>query len=116
DWFSTIYGIYFLGGQGLSALAFLILIAKYLAQRAPMGRGLEPRHFHDYGKLLLAFTMLWAYFSFSQFLIVWAGNLPEETIWYARRIRNGWGWIALAIVVFHFFLPFLLLLSRNLKR
>jgi hypothetical protein len=115
-WFSTIYGIYFLGGQGLSALAFIILIALYLSRREPMERVLAPRHFHDYGKLFLAFVMLWAYFSFSQFLIIWAGNLPEEIIWYVRRIGNGWGWLALAIALFHFGMPFLLLLSRNLKR
>lgn len=116
DWFSTIYGIYFIGGQGLTALGFLILIARYLARREPMDRVFAPQHFHDYGKLFLAFVMLWAYFSFSQFLIIWAGNLPEEIIWYVRRIRNGWGWIALALVLFHFAIPFLLLLSRNLKR
>jgi hypothetical protein len=115
-WFSTIYGIYFLGGQALAALAFLILIALYLSRREPMDRVLAPRHFHDYGKLFLAFVMLWAYFSFSQFLIIWAGNLPDEIIWYVRRIENGWGWVALSLVLFHFGMPFLLLLSRGLKR
>jgi hypothetical protein len=115
-WFSTIYGIYFIGGQNLAALAFIILIALYLSRREPMERVLAPQHFHDYGKLFLAFVMLWAYFSFSQFLIIWAGNLPEEIIWYVRRIANGWGWLALAIALFHFGMPFLLLLSRNLKR
>ncbi|HZF08898.1 MAG TPA: hypothetical protein VFE33_08925 [Thermoanaerobaculia bacterium] len=115
-WFSTIYGIYFIGGQGLAALAFIILIALYLSRRAPMKQVLAPQHFHDYGKLFLAFVMLWAYFSFSQFLIIWAGNLPEEIIWYVRRIENGWGFLALSIVLFHFGMPFLLLLSRNLKR
>jgi hypothetical protein len=115
-WFSTLYGVYFVGGHGLSAIAFLIVVAAFLSRREPMDRVLAPRHFHDYGKLFLAFVMLWAYFSFSQFLIIWSGNLPEETVWYHHRIRHGWGWIALAIAVFHFFLPFLLLLSRDLKR
>jgi hypothetical protein len=115
-WFSTIYGVYFVGGHGLSALAFLILVAGYLSRREPMSRVLARRHFHDYGKLFLAFLMLWAYFSFSQFLIIWAGNLPEETVWYARRIRGGWQWVALSLVVLHFAIPFLLLLSRDLKR
>jgi hypothetical protein len=115
-WFSTIYGIYFLGGQVLAALAFLILVARYLARREPMDRVLAPRHFHDYGKLFLAFVMLWAYFSFSQFLIIWAGNLPEEIVWYVRRIEHGWGWVALSLALFHFGMPFLLLLSRGLKR
>lgn len=115
-WFSTIYGIYFIGGHGLVALAFMIVIALFLARREPMEKVFSPHYFHDYGKLMLAFVMLWAYFSFSQFLIIWAGNEPEEIVWYVHRIRNGWGWFALALVVFHFALPFALLLSRNLKR
>jgi hypothetical protein len=115
-WYSTIYGIYLIGCQGLSAFAFLILFAYWLSRRAPMDRVLQPGHFHDWGKLLLAFTMLWAYFCFSQFLIVWSGNLPEEISWYLHRVRGGWGVIAIALVVFHFALPFALLLSRDRKR
>jgi hypothetical protein len=115
-WFSTIYGIYFIGGQGLAAIAFMIVIARFLARREPMARVLSPHYFHDYGKLMLAFVMLWAYFCFSQFLIIWAGNEPEEIVWYVRRIRHGWGWFALGLVLFHFALPFALLLSRGLKR
>jgi hypothetical protein len=115
-WFSTIYGIYFFGGHGLTAMAFLILMARYLVAREPMNQVLKANHFHDYGKLLFATTMLWAYFSFSQFLIIWAGNLPEEQVWYDHRIRHGWGPLALLIAIFHFGVPFLLLLSRGLKR
>jgi hypothetical protein len=115
-WFSTIYGVWLLGSMGLSALAFLILISVWLWRREPMSGVLRPGHFHDWGKLMLAFTMLWAYFSFSQFLIMWAGNLPEEIGWYKLRITGGWGGVALVIVLFHFALPFLLLLSRDLKR
>lgn len=115
-WFSTIYGVYFLGGQGISALAFLIVVALFLWRREPMSEVLSPGHFHDWGKLLLAFVMLWTYFSFSQFLIIWSGNLPEEITWYAARTRGGWQWLAIAIVLFHFALPFVLLLSRDLKR
>jgi len=115
-WFSTIYGIYFIGGQALAALAFAITVALFLARREPMERVLSPHYFHDYGKLMLAFVMLWAYFSFSQFLIIWSGNMPEEIVWYVRRVHGGWGWIALALVAFHFALPFALLLSRDLKR
>jgi hypothetical protein len=74
-----------------------------------------PQHFHDYGNLMFAFLMLWAYFSFSQFLIIWSGNLPEEIPWYLERMRGGWGVIALALVFGHFALPFALLLSRDLK-
>jgi hypothetical protein len=90
-----------------------------LALIAPTGAFagfLTPRHFHDLGKLLLAFVMLWAYLSFSQFLIIWSGNLPEEIPWYIDRIRGGWGVVAVLLVLGHFALPFLLLLSRDLKR
>jgi hypothetical protein len=115
-WFSTIYGILFMGGSVLSAFAIVIAAAASLARRAPVAGVLHADHFHDLGKLLLAFVMLWAYFALSQFLIVWSANLPEEIPWYLRRLRGGWEWIALGLVVFHFTLPFALLLSRSLKR
>jgi hypothetical protein len=115
-WFSTIYGIYLMGSQGLAALAFLITFGLWLSRREPMARVLQPRHFHDWGKLFFAFVMLWAYFSFSQFLIIWAGNLPEEIAFYVPRMRGFWGGVFLIIALFHFLLPFLLLLSRDLKR
>jgi hypothetical protein len=115
-WFSTIYPVYMMGGQGLSALAFLIVVALFLSRREPLAGVIQPRHFHDWGKLLFAFVMLWAYFSFSQFLIIWSGDLPEEISFYRPRIVGGWGFLALAIVVFQFALPFGLLLSRDLKR
>lgn len=115
-WFSTIYGVWLMGSMGLSALAFLIVISAWLARREPMNGVLRPGHFHDWGKLMFAATMLWAYFSFSQFLIIWSGNLPEEIHWYKHRISHGWGAVAIVIVLFHFALPFLLLLSRDLKR
>ncbi|HEX4963852.1 MAG TPA: hypothetical protein VF173_23710 [Thermoanaerobaculia bacterium] len=115
-WFSTIYGVYLMGSQGLAALAFLIVFGLWLSRREPMSAVLQPRHFHDWGKLFFAFVMLWAYFSFSQFLIIWAGNLPEEISFYLPRMRGAWGIVFLAIALFHFLLPFLLLLSRDLKR
>jgi hypothetical protein len=116
EWFSTIFGILFMGGQALSAVAFVIAVAVVLAPREPMSRILSASHLHDLGKLLLAFVMLWAYFAFSQFLIIWSGNLPEEIPWYVHRLHGGWQWLGLALVLFHFMLPFLLLLSRDLKR
>ncbi len=73
---------------------------------APLAGRLNSRHFHDLGKLLLAFTMLWAYLNFSQFLIIWSGNLPEEIPWYIERMRGGWGVVAIALVFGHFVLPF----------
>lgn len=115
-WFSTIYGVYLMGSQGLSALAFLIVFATWLWRREPMKEVLLKRHFHDWGKLLFAFVMLWAYFSFSQFLIIWSGNLPEEATFYWHRTHGAWGWVAVAIILFHFILPFVLLLSQDVKK
>jgi hypothetical protein len=77
---------------------------------------MTPQHLHDLGNLMFAFMVLWAYLSFSQFLIIWAGNLPEEISWYLNRIRGGWNVIAVALIVFHFAVPFLLLLQRGIKR
>src|SRR5579871_959333 len=115
-WFSTMFGLLFIAGQGLSAMSFLITIVVFLSNFRPMSEILTPRHLHDIGKLLLANVMVWAYFSFSQFLIIWAGNLPEEIPWYLTRLKGGWEYVAFAIVLGHFALPFALLLSRDLKR
>ena len=115
-WFSTIFGLLTVASQGLSALALTIAVLAVLAPTGALAPVLGPRHFHDLGKLLLAFVMLWAYLSFSQFLIIWSGNLAEEIPWYLQRIRGSWGAIAILLVVGHFALPFALLLSRDLKR
>ena len=115
-WFSTMFGLLFIVGQGLSSLAFLITILVMLSYFRPMSEILTHRHLHDLGKLLLAAVMVWAYFAFSQFLIIWAGNLPEEIPWYLERLRGGWQYVGLILVLGHFALPFALLLSRDLKR
>jgi hypothetical protein len=115
-WFSTIYGVMFMVGQALATLAFVLVVLLALARRRPLAGVLAPSHYHDLGTLMFAFVMLWAYIAFSQFLIIWSGNLPEETPWYIRRLNHGWGAIAGVLVVFHFALPFLLLLSRPLKK
>jgi hypothetical protein len=115
-WFSTIYGVLIMGGQGLSALAFLITSLVWLARRPPLRDIVLPSHFHDLANLMLAFVMLWAYFSFSQYLIIWSGNLPEEIAWYLHRLQTGWRFVAVTLVIFHFSVPFLLLLSRAVKR
>jgi hypothetical protein len=115
-WGSTIYGMIFMAGEGLSALAFSIIVLTVLTGYNPMRGIIKPEQFHDIAKLMLAFVMLFAYFSFSQWLIIWAGNLPDEISWFLNRIHGGWGMVALAIILFHFALPFALLLSRNLKR
>lgn len=115
-WYSSIFGVYFIAGQGVAAFAFIIITALYLSRREPMSRALRPHHFHDYGKLMLAFVMIWSYIAVSQLLIIWSGNLPEEIPWYLERTRGGWKWVSITLILFHFLLPFLLLLSRDLKR
>jgi len=115
-WSSTIFGLLFVAAWGLSALSFSVAVLAWLSKREPMSHVAAPLHFHDLGKLLLALVMLWAYFAYSQFLIIWSGNLPEEIRWYLPRTRGAWGGIALAVVILHFAVPFLFLLSRRLKR
>jgi hypothetical protein len=116
EWFSTIFGLLTIAGYGLTGLAFTIIVLATIDSDRLAGSVLAPRHFHDLGKLLLAFTMLWAYLSFSQFLIIWSGNLPEEIPWYIARISGAWGAVAIALVVGHFFLPFTILLSAGIKK
>jgi hypothetical protein len=116
SWFSTIYPLIILIGQVLSAFCFAILAERVLFNYRPMSALLKPEYVHDHGKFTLAFIMVWAYFSFSQWLIIWAGDLPEEITFYVRRINGGWGFVALALVIFHFAVPFVLLLSRPFKR
>jgi hypothetical protein len=115
-WYSSLYGLYMVICNALAALTFTVLVLTWLGRRAPMSHIIEPRHLHDYGKLMFAFVMVWAYFAFSQFLIIWSGNLPEETPFYLKRLSGGWRVVSLLVVLFHFVLPFLLLLSRDLKR
>jgi hypothetical protein len=114
-WYSTIFGALLMVGQGLNGFAFVILIAALFTDSHPLASVLSPAHFRALGGLLLAFVMLWAYMAFSQWLLIWSGNLPEENFWYVHRLSGGWKWIGLLIIVFHFALPFLLLLSRDLK-
>jgi hypothetical protein len=115
-WISTIYGLLFVAGEALSAFCFVVVIESILGKRKPMSEYLTDTEVHDHGKFMLAFVMVWAYFNFSQWLIIWAGNLPEEIPWYVRRLNGGWETVGLFLVVFHFAVPFALLLSRQLKR
>ena len=115
-WASTIYGFLFVAGQLISSMAFMIAVVVLLARAEPFSTVLQKRHLHDLGKLLLAFVMLWAYFDFSQLLIIWSGNQPEEISFYRTRLYGGWGVVAVIVLVFHFFVPFFLLLSQDVKR
>jgi hypothetical protein len=115
-WFSTMWGFLFVAGQGLAAMCFAIVILALLSRRKPMADTLRPSHFHDLGKLVLMFLMLWAYFQFSQLLIVWSGNLSNEIPWYMPRFATTWHGVGAALIYIQFLVPFLLLLSRPLKR
>jgi len=116
SWISTIFGLIILIGEVLAAMCFAVVIERILYNYKPMSEMLKPDFIHDHGKWMLTFIMVWAYFSFSQWLIIWAGNLPAEITFYLKRLNGGWGWIGLILVLFHFAIPFALLLSRPFKR
>ncbi|HYL16203.1 MAG TPA: hypothetical protein VEV41_24435 [Terriglobales bacterium] len=115
-WISTIYPLIFVAGQVLLAFCFVVVVETILFRYSPMSQLLKPDELKDHGNMILTFIMLWAYFSFSQLLIIWAGNLPEEISWYVRRWVGGWQYLGIGLAVFHFAVPFVLLLSRERKR
>jgi hypothetical protein len=115
-WYSTMYGVLFMVSQGLGALALATLAVVGLSPWEPVRDFVGGRTRHDLGKMMFAFVMFWAYVNFSQYLIVWSGNIPEEIHWYLARFRGGWGALGVLILLFHFVLPFLLLLSRQANR
>lgn len=116
SWISTIFGLVVLAGELLSAICFAVVVERILFNYRPMSEMLKPDFVHDHGKWMLTFIMLWAYFSFSQWLIIWAGNLPNEITFYLKRLNGGWGSIGLSLALFHFAIPFAILLSRPFKR
>ena len=115
-WHSTMFALIVLIGQILVAYAFGVIILAVFARQAPFATVVTRTHYHHLGNLLLTFVMFWTYVAFSQFLIIWSGNLPHEIAWYLHRSRGTWLWIVLALALFHFFLPFYLLLFRGTKR
>jgi hypothetical protein len=115
-WYSTIFSILVISGQGLSAVAVAIVVLAALSREKSIADVAVPARFHDLGNLMLMLLMVWAYVSFSQFLVIWSANLPEEIPWYVHRIGDGWQWMGVGLVVFHFAIPFALLLSRKTKR
>jgi len=116
SWISTIFGLVILIGEVLSAMCFAVVVERILFDYKPMSEMLKPDFVHDHGKWMLTFIMVWAYFNYSQWLIIWAGNLPAEITYYLRRLNGGWGYLGLFIVIFHFVIPFGTLLSRPFKR
>lgn len=116
DWFSTIFGMIFIDLEALLALCFVVFIYGRLAKRDPMKNLLRLQDYNDIGNLMLAFTLLWAYLQFDQFLLIYAGNLRDEIPWYKTRVFGGWGAWAAFLLVFHFFVPFFMLLQRSIKR
>ncbi|MDQ6911291.1 MAG: hypothetical protein M3119_06310 [Verrucomicrobiota bacterium] len=114
-WFSTIFVIIFAAGQFLSALALMTALLAAFARNHSLGETIPTKAFHDLGGMLMAFVIFWTYVSFSQFLIIWSGNLPKEISWYLERSHGGWQWLAVVLVALEFFLPFFLLLSRARK-
>jgi len=116
QWYSTIYGLLFMVSQALTALAFSIAMLVWLSDREPLSQFVKPAQFQDLSSFLLTFVMLWAYLEFSQFLIIWGGNLSDEIPWYIRRMEGVWGQVGLLLAILSFFLPFFLLLFRHVKR
>jgi hypothetical protein len=115
-WFSTIYGALFIVGQGLATLSFMALLNHFLVKEKPLSQVVTPQQFHDVGNLMFAFTILWAYMSIGQYIIIWSGNLPEETEWFLARTLGTWPWVAMLLAVLHFGVPFFLLLMKSNKR
>ena len=115
-WASTIYGFIFVGAQAIATMCVMIIVIVLLSGSEPLAGIIQKRHLHDLGKWLFTFNILWAYFAFSQLLIIWSGNQPEEISFYRTRLFGGWGVVAVFVLVFSFSLPFLILLSRDVKR
>jgi hypothetical protein len=114
-WYSSLYGVYFFESMALAALAFTVFIAVVLSRSSTLESIFTKRDFHDYGNLLLAFIMLWGYFAFSQFLIIWSGDLPEEVPWYLERTTSQWKVFTMVLILLQFVVPFLLLLTHAVK-
>ncbi len=115
-WYSSLYSPLLIVGWGLTTFAFMVIIVNLLSRYEPMASAATSDRLHDLGNLMLAFTMIWAYMSFMQYLITWSGNLTEEIPWYLRRTQGGWQFVAVLLIVFQFFLPFIILLFRDVKR
>jgi hypothetical protein len=116
DWYSTIYGVYFFSGSLLAGLAFLAILTVGMRRAGLVAGAISAEHLHDLGKLLFAFTAFWAYIGFSQYFLIWYGNMPEETIYFKQRLEGAWATASAALALGHFAIPFFFLLPRAVKR
>jgi hypothetical protein len=115
-WFSTIFGVYYFAGAAISIYCLLALVSVALQQSGRLTRSITVEHYHDLGKMANAFTLFWAYIAFSQFMLIWAANIPEESIFFRPRMFTEWKWASIALIVGHFAIPFVGMMSRHVKR
>jgi hypothetical protein len=115
-WYSTMFGVYIYAGGAMAFIAVFILICLLLRSQGVMTRSITREHYHDLGKLLFAFTVFWAYCAFSQYMLIWYGNLPEETVWFKDRLTGGWEFSQYVLIFGHFLIPFGVLMARAAKR
>jgi len=115
-WYSTIFGVNFWGGAMIGCYAFLTLLALGIQRSGRLTHSITTEHYHDLGKWVFAFVFFWAYTAFSQFMLIWYGNIPEETVWYKYRMFSDWQWVSWAVLIGQWAFPFLFLLSRWTKR
>lgn len=115
-WFSTMFGVYFFAGSVLSAICTIVLVLAMLSNAGKLKSVVTPEHFHDMGKMMLAFTVFWAYIAFCQYFLIWYSNIPEETAFYNLRQQGDWRYLSIFLVLGHFVVPFLVLLFRGVKR
>jgi hypothetical protein len=115
-WFSTIFGVTYFAGGFMAFLAYVTLLTMWLNRRGYLRDAVNTEHFHDLGKLMFAFMVFWTYVNYSQYMLIWYANLPEETAWYQHRRENGWGAIGTLLIFGHFLVPFAFLMSRHIKR
>ena len=115
-WFSTIFGLYYFAGSVVGFLAVLILFAIAVQQGGMVQHSITIEHYHDLGKLLLGFVVFWGYMAFSQYMLIWYANIPEESVWYLVRQTGPWKWLAVGLLIGHLLIPFLCLLPREVKR
>jgi len=115
-WYSTVFGVYIFGGSFMASLALIILLVLILQRGNLLTNMVNSEHLHDLGKLMFGFVVFWAYIAFSQFMLIWYANIPEETIWYAHRLHHGWEFVTVFLALGHFVIPFFVLISRTTKR